>query len=97
MFASKMANKLACAYTHTRVRESVTVTVYLGSGRSSENEPFRTLDLQPEVTTLWRYRNECIIIIIIINRLPHDVRASPSLNVFKWKLKTHLFLEAFHY
>jgi len=25
------------------------------------------------------------------NRLPHYIRASTSLNVFKWKLKTHLF------
>jgi len=31
------------------------------------------------------------------NRLPHDVHASRSLNVFKRKLKTHLLLEAFHY
>jgi len=31
------------------------------------------------------------------NRLPHDIHASTSLNVFKWKMKTHLFAEAFSY
>jgi len=30
------------------------------------------------------------------NRLPHDICASPSMNVFKWKSKTHLFIEAFY-
>jgi len=30
------------------------------------------------------------------NRLPQNIRASTSLNVFKWKLKTHLFTEAFY-
>jgi len=30
------------------------------------------------------------------NRLPQNIRASTSLNVFKWKLKTHLYTEAFN-
>ena len=30
------------------------------------------------------------------NRLPQNIRASTSLNVFKRKLKTHLYTEAFN-
>jgi len=30
------------------------------------------------------------------NKLPQNIRASASLNIFKQKLKTHLFTEAFN-
>jgi len=52
---------------------------------------------RPRLWTMFRERAFSFSELAACNRLPHDIRASPSLNVFKRKLKTHFSIEAFRY